>query len=130
MSGNLFELAIIAFIFIGIAVAVWKGGAANPESTGSLGKKINTLDQDVKRLDGELKHAVAEVDRLNGQAATKADIKRLERKVDDHCGAVEQIKQQVDEQGRSAAAREATLDHVKSQVDRLYDFIVNKGMSK
>lgn len=129
MTGNFFETAIIAFIILGIAVAVWKGGAANPEGTGSLGKKLNTLDQDVRRLDGDLKHVKDEFDKLNTQAATKAGIKRLERKVDDHCGAVEQVKQQVDEMAVSAASREATLDHVKSQVDRLYDFIVNKGMS-
>lgn len=129
MSGNTFELAIIAFIILGIAVAIWKGGAANPESTGSLGKKITTLDQDVKRIDGDLKHVRDEFDRLNSQAATKADIKRLERKVDEHCGAVEQVKKQVDEMAVSAASREATLDHVKEQVDRLYNFIVNKGMS-
>lgn len=126
---NPFELAIIAFIIVSIGVVIWRGGAANPESTGSLGRKISTLDRDVKQLDSEIRDVKSEFERLNSQSATKADIKRLERKVDDHCGAVEQVKQQVNELGLSAAAREATLDHVKSQVDRLYNFIVNKGMS-
>jgi hypothetical protein len=39
------ELAIIAFILAGIGLTFWKAGSANPESTGSLGKKVNAIVQ-------------------------------------------------------------------------------------
>lgn len=119
MAENWFELAIIAFIGLGIAVAIFRGGAANPESTGSLGRKLSKLQADVSKLGGvkqdvaALQSRVAEIER---RGATIDDIRGLEIKVD--------------ELAQQAAGRTATLDHVKEQVDRLYDFIVKRGMEK
>jgi outer membrane murein-binding lipoprotein Lpp len=64
------ELAIIAFILAGIGVAVWKGGAANPESTGSLGKKVNTMSSKVGTLSVRLGHLESEFAELKAEAAT------------------------------------------------------------
>lgn len=122
MIGNWLELAIIAVIIMGIIVAIWKGGSANPEGTGSLGKKLTRLDAHVGDIDQWVERVNAELARLDSHAASKADIKRLER-------SVEAVKVEVAELAQKAASREATLDHVKHQVDRLYDYIVNKGMS-
>lgn len=113
MPGNWFELAIIAFIMLGVGVAIWKGGAANPEGTLSLGRKVN---RDLDGLRAELK-------RIEKNAASRKDIERVE-------GTLEGVEAKVNELSTAAASREATLDHVKQQVDRLYDFIVNRGMSK
>lgn len=117
--GNWFELAIIAFIGVGIAVAIFRGGAANPESTGSLSRKLNKLQSDVSSLRGvkqdvaNLKDRVAEIER---RGATVEDIRGLEA--------------QIKELATSDAGQTATLDHVRNQVDRLYDFIVKRGMEK
>lgn len=113
MPANWFETAIIVFIMLGMGVAIWKGGMANPEGTGALGRKF---DSDIDALRKEMK-------RIEKAAATSKDIERLET-------AIADVKAEVSELGTSAASREATLDHVKQQVDRLYDFIVNRGMSK
>ena len=50
MNENWFEAAIIVFIVVAIGLTVWRGGAANPEGTGSLGRKLSKLDGDLPAL--------------------------------------------------------------------------------
>ncbi|MEA3264178.1 MAG: hypothetical protein U9R07_11925 [Pseudomonadota bacterium] len=115
------ELAIIAFIILGIAWVVFRGGQANPEGTGHLGQQIAGIDGRLGTFGARLDDLEKDFERLDKEAASKADIKRLEK-------AVADLQHEVAEQGRSAAARESTLDHVAKQVDRLYEVIVTKGM--
>ena len=122
MNENWFELIIIAVIMLGIGIAVWKGGAANPEGTGSLGRKVTKLDKEVISLTDKVTAIQGELTRIDNNAASKADIRRLEK-------SIASIEVTVSEISKNAAAREATLDHVRQQVDRLYDHIVTKGMN-
>lgn len=123
MSENWFELAIIVFILLGIGAAIWKGGAANPTGTGSLGRKITKLENKVTSLSGKVDKVEGSVAELEKDSAKAKDLTRLEAALDD-------IRAEVQHLSTAAAGREATLDHVKQQVDRLYDFIVNRGMTK
>lgn len=122
MTQSWLETAIIIFIGIGLATVIWRGGAANPETAGRLARRIGKLDEHVGQLDGKVTGIEAEVRRIDDHAASKADIRRLER-------AVAGLEKLVAEMGRDAASREATLDHVKQQVDRIVGVIVNKGMN-
>ena len=122
------ETAIIVFIVASIALIVWRGGAANPEGTGTLGRKLNALSGKVDTLDRDVR-------RIDTGHATKADVARIEAALKsqktvttDMTRTVEGIETAVADLGKDGAAREATLGHVKEQVDRLYNFIVNKGM--
>lgn len=115
------ELAIIAFIILGIGWVIFRGGQANPEGTGQLGQQIAGIDSRLGTFGARLEDLEKDVDRLDKDAASKGDIKRLEK-------AVSELQSQLAEQGRSAAARESTLAHVASQVDRLYQVIVTRGM--
>ena len=117
------ELAVIAFIIGGIAYVVFRGGQANPESTGDLGKQLSELDSSVGRFGERLGSIEEDVKRLDDEAASKADIKRLERAVTGLQGDVAKL-------ATSAASREATLDHVKEAVDRLYKVITERGLGK
>jgi len=117
------ELAIIAFIVIGIGWVVFRGGQANPESTGELGQQLANLSSEQRGMNARLGELEKDVDRLDKDAASKADIKRVEK-------GLAELTQQVADLGKNAAAREATLDHVKEQVDRMYRVIVERGMSK
>lgn len=121
MKENLFELMMIAFIAIGIAVAIWKGGASNPEGTGSLGKKLGVLTSDFKTLDLEVK-------RIEAKAATKSDIRRVESTLVEHGNSIDNIEKKLGQLGEDGAAREATLEHVRRQVDLIYQALVKKGM--
>jgi hypothetical protein len=40
-----FELAIIAFILLGICFLLFRGGQANPEGTGRLARRIGKVEQ-------------------------------------------------------------------------------------
>lgn len=119
MSENVFELAIIAFIIAGICVAIWKGGAANPEGTGSLRRTINRFDTEQKRIDQEVKAMDRRVtEKLKQQDAGFGELR----------DGLKSLDRDIDELKNSAAARHQTLTHIGGQVDRLYDHIVRKGM--
>ncbi|MBV1917598.1 MAG: hypothetical protein KUG65_06010 [Sphingomonadaceae bacterium] len=72
-----FQLAIIAFIVVGLFVAIWKGGAANPEGTGRLGRKVTHLSGTVTGLSGRVGHVETELEELKAVAATAKDIETL-----------------------------------------------------
>ncbi|MDM7964464.1 hypothetical protein [Blastomonas fulva] len=106
---------IMLFIVVGIVVAIFRVGRANPENTGSLaksidavkaelGKNIDTVKTEVRELDTRVVH----VEQTMRGMATKADVKRLEAKIDGH---------------RDMAERTA------SGVKRLEDFFLEKGVN-
>lgn len=186
MIGDWLEAAIIAVILGGIAVAIFKGGAANPVGTASLGKKLSLLDGDVKALKTQLTGVDDRVTEIDRRGATNADIKRLEGRVDEWERKLERIDERMDVLDREIATikalgssnqtvvtamaeslREATatmqmidrrseasaaitaqvpgfIENVltsvartiaqtesnTAQLARLYDFIVERGMSK
>ncbi len=115
------ELAIIAVILIGIALAVWRGGQANPESTGKLNRRLTAMDGELREVVnrvGTLDRRVGDIER---HSAKSADIARLEKHL-------EALKEQVAGLRASDAGMVARIDHACQQVDRLYDFIVERGM--
>lgn len=116
-----FELAVILFIVLGIGAATYFRGKANPDDTGVLGGQIAALGAQVGKFEVQLDDIEKDVRRLDDDAASKADIKRLER-------AVTGLQGEVAGLATSAASREATLDHVKQSVDRLLDIIVKRGL--
>ena len=130
MSENWFELAIIAFIMVGIAAAIRRNGQANPEGTGKLGAKMGDMDKDVRALRGEVKNIERRVGVIETESAKASDIERLERLV---VRQGEQLDMQSRNQAKlaetTAAIQEAGEQRGK-QLDRLYDFIVERGMSK
>lgn len=67
---DLFQLAIIAVILLGIFIA-WRAGQANPEGTGRLARRIGNVE---KELQG--KATAGDV------AAVKSDIAAVKAKVD------------------------------------------------
>lgn len=92
MSGW-FQWLIIAFIVLSILFHVWKGGAANPESTGSLSRKVNGVAAQVSALSGRtaqqvstLSERVGEVEtgmkELQRDSATTRDLEKLEKLID------------------------------------------------
>ena len=129
MHTSYLEWAIIVFIIGGIAYSVFRTGAANPESTGALGRKISKLELRVGAVDVQVSALGAKVGHLEGQmaelennAAKGDDIKRLEQ-------TVAELQRKVAVVAEGLAAQHADVEHTRRQVDRLYDFIVERGMS-
>lgn len=130
VSENWFELAIIAFIMVGIGAAVWRGGQANPEGTGKLRNTMGDMDKDVRALRGEVKGIERRVVAIENHAAKASDIERLERLMADQNRTIEQQSLQLAKVGETVAASRAAGEQRGKQLDRLYDFIVERGMEK
>ncbi len=123
MSESWLELAIIGFIICGIAFAIYRTGAANPETTGALGARFGTLENEFVQVKGKVDHIERQMVGLEGSTAKTADFKRLEHDVSE-------LREDVVSLQQAVAAMGADTAHSRRQIDRLYDFIVEKGMSK
>lgn len=108
------EWAIVAFIFVGILFAIWRGGAANPVSTGALEQKVGQLSGKVGRLDTRVGHVESEVAELKEEVATVKDIQRIEERI-------ETVRA---EAGGHRALSEAT----NRSVERIERVLIEKGL--
>lgn len=109
MSGQLADWAMIAFIVIVISAHALRTARANPENTGSLGKKVNRLDGDVRGLRVSVDRVEAEVEDLKRTGATTKDIRLLEEVIKGH---IEVAKR------------------TEMKIDRLEGLILTKGLGK
>ena len=123
MTGTPLEYLIIAFIIGGIAYVTFRGGQANPETTGRLHKRLSGIEGDVKSLS----QRVGDIEK---RSATSAEVKRLERLLEQAQEHREEQTAKIAELQSQLAAHSQQTSHTARQVDRLYDFIVERGMSK
>lgn len=117
MTSNWLEALIILVILIGITVASFKSGSANPVSTGSLRSKLTAIDADVTKLGGRLKTVETQLDTLGASAATRDDVQRIERRLADGSekmrqldGLVGSIQRDVARLETQAAANQAVIE--------------------
>lgn len=82
---EILELTIIAFIVCGIVVAIWKGGARNPVGTGGLDKRLDLMSVKVNEIEGR-------VEMIEEQGATKGDIERLEKSLEEHTAEMKLVR--------------------------------------
>lgn len=143
-SGNLLELAIIAFIVVGIAAAFWRGGARNPVSTGGLDKKIIQLSGEVKAVKTEVTgvkakmgEIVKRVEGIESDTASSGDIKRLEKALEKLAKAQADCESRqralADKQGEHAAISAGTaakVEHIDRNLTLIMSVVVPKGMEK
>jgi len=119
MTSSLYELALIGVILVGIAIAVWKGGQANPVGTGSLQRVVSGMRGEVDSMKGRLKT-------LDSTVATKQDVLRLDEKLAEEAkkmGRVFETLDRVDDElaalARSHGARNAVIEALSDSVRRL-----------
>lgn len=137
--GSWLEAVIIGFILIGIAVAIFKGGAANPVSTGGLGKRLSDVDGDLRALTTkvdtvETKVGAVEtrVSELNQLSATKGDIERLEKQFQEWKRQIDRLDERFDGFDRDltriqgAASNNQTVIEAMSSSLRMTNTTMNK----
>jgi len=140
-SSDLLEVAIIAFIAIGIAVAIWKGGARNPVGTGGLDKRLTEFGGALAGVEGKVGEIEDRIEQIERVAANKEDIdrmeERLERRIKSISSALPDLEarqhamsDRLAEHATRAAVTAKTVEHVGQQVDRMYSVLVPKGMTK
>ena len=141
---NLLELAIIAFIILGIAAAIWRGGARNPVGTGGLDKKINELSSEVKAVKTEVTgvktkvgEIVTRVESIEKDTASPADIKRLERAIEklankqaDHESRQRALADKQSEHAAISAQTATAVQHIDRNLTLIMSVVVPKGMEK
>ena len=120
MPSDWIELAIIAFILAGIGVAVWKGGAANPEGTGSLGRKVNTISSKVSTLSVRLGHLESEFVELKAEAATTEDVARIEQLMAEKFNTMR----------AEIAGHRELAERTHRGVDRIERLLIEKGLGR
>ena len=129
-----FELSIIAFILLGIGVAVWRGGQANPESTGKIARRQAQLDADMKSVKAKVDAIETRVTEIDRRAATIADIERIEGVLADAKEGRDRIERAADDITKSLAdvREKVAADHMlitstAKAVDRIEGYFLQKG---
>ncbi|PTR11779.1 MULTISPECIES: hypothetical protein [unclassified Novosphingobium] len=114
------ELAIIAFILAGIGLTFWKAGSANPESTGSLGKKVNAMSSKVGTLSLRLGHLESEFAELKAEAATTQDVARIEQL----------INERINTMRVEIAGHRELAERTNRSVERIERLLIEKGLGR
>ncbi|MFO6448969.1 hypothetical protein ACLBKU_17690, partial [Erythrobacter sp. NE805] len=69
MIANWLEISIILFIFGGIGVVIWlgwKGGAANPVTTGNLDERLNSFNTELSGVRSKVGEIEERVEKMEG----------------------------------------------------------------
>lgn len=132
MTGNWIEILIIVFIIIGISVVIyfsWKGGAANPVSTGTLDERLNSFDTELSGMRSQVDQIEDRVEKIEGHYAKASDIERLEKRLRAHDRKMDKVIGDIAAIREEAAERGALAKSTARQLDLIYEVIVEKGMN-
>lgn len=135
MNPDLLQWLLIGFIILSILYISWRGGSANPRTTGQLSNDIGKLDRDVSSARTDAQHANGRIDPLEArlslierEAVRRADIAHIEATIEDNEAQMHRLVETISQMRADIAEHKATGEHTSKQVDRLYDFIVRKGI--
>jgi hypothetical protein len=131
------EIVIIVIIIAGMAAAIWRGGARNPVATGGLDRKLTVLSGEVKAVTAKVGDLVERVEKIEGDTASAADIKRLEKAIDrlankqaDHESRQRALADKQAEHAAISAGTAAKVDHIDRNLALIMSVVVPKGMEK
>lgn len=132
MTDSWFEILIIVFIIIGISVVVyfsWKGGAANPVSTGDLDDRLHSFDTELSGMRSQVDQIEGRVETIEGHYAKASDIERLEKQLRAQGRKMDKMAEDIATIREEAAERGALAKATTKQLDLIYRTIVEKGMN-
>lgn len=116
---NWLEWAIIIFIVLAISYLSFRRGAANPETTGSLSKAVQTLSADVGKLSSRMGRVEIDMEEMKRESATTKDIERIEMLVDERTAALR----------AEAAGNKELAERTFRSVSRIENFLLEKGIA-
>lgn len=132
MTGNWIEILIIVFIIIGISVVIyfsWKGGAANPVSTGTLDDRLNSFDTELSGMRSQVDQIEDRVEKIEGHYAKASDIERLEKQLRAQARKMDKVIDDISAIREEAAERGAMAKAAAKQLNMIVEVIVEKGMN-
>ncbi|MCL9998371.1 MAG: hypothetical protein NBV68_03235 [Erythrobacter sp.] len=132
MISNPIEIVIILFILAGISTVIWlgwKGGAANPVTTGSLDDRLNSFDTELSGMRSQVDQIEDRVEKIEGHYAKASDIERLEKQLRAQGRKMDKMAEDIATIREEAAERGALAKATTKQLDLIYKTIVEKGMN-
>lgn len=137
MMSDILELAIIAFILLGIGFLVWRGGARNPIGTAALGKELAHVGSEMASVKVKVGEIEGRVQKIEEKAVSAADIRQLEKQIAKISAAMPDMEsrqralvEKIGLHAERSAATASKVDHINRQVDLIYQALVTKGMEK
>lgn len=116
---DMLQWAIVAFITLGIAVAIWKGGAANPEGTGQIAKQVGAMRGELTGLSTRVGFVEHEMEQLKNESASSEDITQLKALFEEKLSTV---------RAELTGSRELA-ERTQRGVDRIEGLILERGLS-
>ena len=132
MISNPIEILIILFILGSISVVIWlgwKGGAANPVSTGNLDERLHSFDTELSGMRSQVDQIEDRVEKIEGHYAKATDIERLEKQLRAQGRKMDKMAEDIATIREEAAERGALAKATTKQLDLIYKTIVEKGMN-
>lgn len=146
MTSNVLELLVSGVIIIGIIVMIWRGGAANPVSTGGLERRIGEHTRRLGSVEEQLKGCATsaalgllatEMRSLEERAASSGEVLALEGKmvafdarVDGRLAALEmQFSGKVDRIDAQLAALTKAADRDGATLERIEGYFIQRGIN-
>jgi septal ring factor EnvC (AmiA/AmiB activator) len=129
---NPIEIVIILFILGGISVVIWlgwKGGAANPVTTGNLDERLHSFDTELSGMRSQVDQIEDRVEKIEGHYAKATDIERLEKQLRAQGRKMDKMAEDIATIREEAAERGALAKASTKQLDLIYKTIVEKGMN-
>lgn len=131
MISNPIEILIILFILGGISVVIWlgwKGGAANPVSTGNLDERLNSFKNQLTGVSSKVDDIEDRVETIEGHYAKASDIERLEKQLRAQARKMDKVIEDISAIREDAAERGALAKSTAKQLDMIFKVVVEKGM--
>lgn len=116
MHGDYIEMAIIAFILLGIGYSAFKGGAANPVGTATLERRINGISNKVSTLSSRIETIESDTKEIKQEAVTSQDFERL-------AGQMATVRAEM-------AGDRKMAERTQHSLDRIERLILEKGLGK
>lgn len=116
MLGETYQLAIIAVILLGIGVSIWKGGAANPEGTGTLGRRVNTMSNKISAMNARISNIEIDIQEIKQEAVTGQDLAKVG-------GLIDTLRAEV-------AGDRKLAERTQHSLDRIERLIIERGLGK
>lgn len=119
------EMAVIAFIIVGIAYTVFRQGQANPESTGKIGKELSALKSDVAAIKGTVDGVEKDFKSVNGKLnmldRKVTEIERASVTADD----IAMLKELIEAKHEARGER---ISSIQSDVAIIKNYLIEKGL--
>lgn len=116
---DMLQWALVAFITLGIGIAIWRGGAGNPVGTGQIAKQVSAMKSELTGLSTRIGFVEHEMEELKEESASTKDIEQLRAL----------MEQQISTVRAEMAGHRELAQRTYSSVERIERFLIDRGLN-